>query len=49
MMGKRRNSAVRTIAACNDTLYEDVFRQMGISVIVSNGIQASRIIDYIKG
>ena len=49
MVGKRRNSAVRTIAVCNDTLYEDVFRQMGISVIVRNGIQASRIIDYIKG
>ena len=49
MMGKRRNSAVRTIAACNDSLYEKVFRQMGISIVVRDGVQASRIIDFIKG
>lgn len=49
LMAKRRNGAIRTMAKCNDAIYETVFRQTGITVILKNGISAKQILACLKG
>lgn len=49
LMAIRRNGAVRTMAKCNNTIYETVFRQMGITVILKNGISAKQILACLRG
>jgi Trk K+ transport system NAD-binding subunit len=49
LSAKRMNSNIRTIAKCNNVIYENVFRQTGITVILQNDIPIGRILACLKG
>jgi hypothetical protein len=49
LLAKRKNGQVRTMAKCNNSIYERIFRQTGITVILQNDVPPSRIIACLKG
>lgn len=48
LMAKRKNSAVCTMAKCNDRLFENIFRQTGVTVILQNEIPVNRVLACLK-
>lgn len=49
LSAKRRNSSVCTIAKCNNIIYESIFRQMGITIILKNSVSANQIRTCLRG
>ncbi|MEA4970478.1 MAG: NAD-binding protein [Candidatus Pelethousia sp.] len=49
LMAKRKNSAIRTMAQCNNAIYKNIFRQTGITVILENGVSANQILACLRG
>lgn len=49
LMAKRRNSDIRTMAQCNNIIYETIFRQTGITVILKRGVPAKQILACLRG
>ncbi len=49
LSAKRKDENTRTMAKCNDMIYENIFRQTGITVILQNDVPADRILAFLKG
>ena len=49
LWAKRRNENVRTLAQCNDRMYENVFKQAGITVVLPKDASVSQILACLKG
>lgn len=49
MLAKRKNESIRMMAKCNDMVYENIFRQMGVTVIFQNDISPKRILACLRG
>ncbi len=49
LMAKRKNSAVRTMAQCNNVIYETLFKQTGITVILKKDIPVDQILACLRG
>ena len=49
MLVKRKNENVRMMAKCNHVIYENIFRQMGVTVIFQNGVSANRVLACLRG
>jgi hypothetical protein len=49
LAARRKNASIRTMAKCNDRVYEEVFRQTGITVVLHEGDAAQRILACLKG
>lgn len=49
MGGKRKNPRVYTIAKCNQNIYEVVFKEMDITIIVKQEISAKQILACLRG
>ncbi len=49
LLAKRRNSSIQTMAKCNNRIYENVFKQTGITMILQKDIPISRILTYLRG
>lgn len=49
LSAKRKNNDIGTMAKCNNMIYENIFRQTGISVILGKDISANQILAALKG
>lgn len=49
LAARRKNNGIRTMAKCNDRVYEDVFRQTGITVVLHGDATVHRILACLKG
>jgi hypothetical protein len=49
LAARRKNKDIRTIAKCNDRIYEDVFRRTGVTVVLHGDATAHRILACLKG
>lgn len=49
LAARRKNAGIRMMAKCNDRVYEEVFRQTGITVVLHEGDAAQRILTCLKG
>ena len=49
LAARRKNKDIRTMAKCNDRIYEDVFRRMGVTVVLHGDPTANRILACLKG
>ena len=49
LSAKRKNSNIRTIAKCNNAIYENVFRQTGITVILNRDLSINQILTCLRG
>jgi Trk K+ transport system NAD-binding subunit len=49
LSAKRKNSDIRTMAKCNNVIFENIFRHTGITVILQNDMSASRILACLRG
>lgn len=49
LAARRKNAGIRTMAKCNDRVYEEIFRQTGITVVLREDDTANRILACLKG
>lgn len=49
LSAKRKNADIHTMAKCNNMIYENIFRQIGIGVILQNDVSATRILACLRG
>lgn len=49
LSAKRKNSGIRTMARCNNTIYENVFKQTDITMIFQNDIPINQILACLRG
>lgn len=49
LSAKRKNSGIRIMAKCNNNIYENVFKQTGITMIFQKDIPINRILACLRG
>lgn len=49
LSAKKKNNGIRTMAKCNDTMYEAIFRRMGVTVILRGSVAAGEVLARLKG
>ncbi|MEA5014694.1 MAG: NAD-binding protein [Candidatus Limiplasma sp.] len=49
LLAKRKNERIHTLAECNDRMYENVFKQAGITAILPKNAPVDQILACLKG